>query len=89
LEKAIPEVGVKLLLCGGGVLANKRLREMIRGAAKEEKIAVWFPPAKKLIGDNAGMIGVAGCFKYQKGVFLKDNFTRLDRVARPDLKMWI
>jgi hypothetical protein len=44
------------------------------------------------------MIGVAAYFKYQKGVFLKNNlprrtrvkagFDRLDRVARPDLKVW-
>lgn len=89
LKKAITETGIDFLVAGGGVMANKKLRRMIRKMAKEMRITVYFPYSKELIGDNAAMIGVAGYFKYQKGIYLKKDFKRLDRVARPDLKLWV
>jgi N6-L-threonylcarbamoyladenine synthase len=89
LDKAIRQTRIKLLVAGGGVMANQKLRRMIRSLARKRKIDVYFPYDKKLIGDNAAMIGVAAHFKYQKGIYLKKDFARLDRVARPDLKMWL
>lgn len=89
LKKAILLTGVKSVVVGGGVVANKKLRQLIRQCAKETKADIYFPPSEKLIGDNAAMIGVAAHFKYQKGVYLKKDFDRLDRVARPDLKIWL
>ena len=79
---------VKFLVVGGGVIANKKLRQMIRQLVRQRKLTVYFPPSEKLIGDNAAMIGVAAYFKYQKGIYLKNNFDKLDRIARPDLKFW-
>lgn len=88
LKTAFAKKGLSFLTAGGGVTANARLRREIRKLAKQKKVTVYFPPDKKLYGDNAAMIGVAAHFKYQKGFFLKDNFDRLDRVGRTDLKYW-
>lgn len=88
LEKGLLETGVSLLVAGGGVMANKKLRRMIRKLAKEKNADVYFPYNERLIGDNAAMIGVAAHFKHRKGIYLKKDFVRLDRVARPDLKLW-
>jgi N6-L-threonylcarbamoyladenine synthase len=89
LKKATLSTGVNLVVVGGGVVANQRLRRLIRKSAKELKFEVYFPHDEKLIGDNAAMIGVAAHFKYQKGIYLTRNFDRLERVARPDLKLWV
>jgi N6-L-threonylcarbamoyladenine synthase len=89
LKKAILQTGVKFLVVGGGVLANKTLRKKIRQTAQELDITAYFPFSERLIGDNAAMIGVAAYFKYQKGVYLKKEFDSLDRVARPNLKLWL
>ncbi|MFC1727176.1 tRNA (adenosine(37)-N6)-threonylcarbamoyltransferase complex transferase subunit TsaD [Patescibacteria group bacterium] len=94
LEKAFlnlkgPTLQAWELVVGGGVVANKKLRQKIRQLVKQKKASVLFPLSQKLTGDNAAMIGVAAHYKYQKGVYLKDGFESLDRVARPNLKMWI
>lgn len=88
LDQALREIEVKFLVVGGGVIANKKLRRMIRQLMRQRKLVVFFPSSEKLIGDNAAMIGVAAYFKYQNGIYLKDNFDKLDRIARPDLKVW-
>jgi N6-L-threonylcarbamoyladenine synthase len=89
LEKAFTRTSLKTLVVGGGVAANLKLRRMIRKLARKRNVLVYFPPSEKLIGDNAAMIGVASYYKYQNGIYLRDKFDRLDRVARPDLKMWM
>jgi len=50
------------LLVGGGVIANTELRKRLRVLGKELGLQVRFPYSKKLIGDNAAMIGVAASF---------------------------
>lgn len=89
LSDAIDQTEVKNLAIGGGVMANKKLRQMIGKLAKEKDIKLYHPYSKKLYGDNGAMIGVAGYFKYQKGIFLKENFQKLERFGRPNLKMWV
>lgn len=84
LEKAIIQTGVSSLVVGGGVAANKYLRERIRQLAKKHAGSVCFPPYKYLYGDNAAMIGIAAHFKAQKGDFVKD-LTSLHRVPRLSL----
>ncbi|MGI5825796.1 MAG: tRNA (adenosine(37)-N6)-threonylcarbamoyltransferase complex transferase subunit TsaD [Patescibacteria group bacterium] len=71
----------RTLLCGGGVIANKYLRTLLRRIARENKISVFFPPNKKLVGDNAAMIGIAAGYKYQRQEFVTNPDT-LDRVPR-------
>lgn len=47
------------LLVGGGVAANKKLRELLRRMGRETGLRTYFPYSKKMVGDNAAMIGVA------------------------------
>lgn len=89
LQEALLKEDPLFLAAGGGVIANQNLKQRIRRLAKKEKIKTFFPPKKNLTGDNAAMIGVAAHFKYQKGIYLKNDIARLDRVARPDLKLWV
>lgn len=56
LLRAVEDTGLKTVVCGGGVAANSRLREML---ASRSDIKCIFPPLK-LCGDNGAMIaGVA------------------------------
>jgi len=89
LEKAILQTKVQSLVIGGGVFNNQTLRRLVCQLARKRKVDLFVPYRKKLYGDNAAMIGVAGFFKYQKGVFLlPSQLEKLDRVARPSLKLW-
>ncbi len=89
LENALAENKVKQLAVGGGVMANNRLRSRVRKLCKEKGIQYYQPFRKKLYGDNAGMIGIPAYFKYKKGIYLKENFAKIERVGRPNLKMWV
>jgi len=71
---------VKNILAGGGVMANKTLRKMIRKLAKKYNLKVFFPYSKKLYTDNAAMIGVAASFKFERKKFLTP--IELDKVER-------
>ena len=56
LLRAVDGTGLKTVVCGGGVAANSRLREML---AERTDLNCLFPPLK-LCGDNGAMIaGVA------------------------------
>ena len=83
LKKAIEQTEVKNIVVGGGVVANKRLRNLLRGLVKEFKGDVIFPPQKYLCTDNAAMIGVAAHFKAEAGILVKDlkNFERQPRLS--------
>lgn len=71
------------LLVGGGVSANVELRKRLRLLGKELGFRVHFPMNKKLCGDNAGMIGMAAGFKYQRGEYLAgENVEKADRKPR-------
>jgi N6-L-threonylcarbamoyladenine synthase len=74
----------KTLLCGGGVIANRHLRTLLRRLTKENHLPVFFPPTKNLIGDNAAMIGVAARYKHQRKEFVA-NLETLDREPRLSL----
>lgn len=74
----------KTILCGGGVMANQRLRKDLRKLAKKNKLPIFFPPFKKLVTDNAAMIGVAAGYKLERKEFVK-NLKELDREPRLSL----
>lgn len=61
---AIHDFGVQTLVVGGGVSANKRIKESLQQKASEIIPAehIYFP-SRELTGDNALMIGLAGYFK--------------------------
>ncbi|MEK7523116.1 MAG: tRNA (adenosine(37)-N6)-threonylcarbamoyltransferase complex transferase subunit TsaD [Patescibacteria group bacterium] len=80
-EMAIKQTGINSLIIGGGVIANKRLRNLMRSLVKKYQGEVLFPTYKYLTGDNAAMIGVVAGFKAGKDLFVKD-IDELDRIPR-------
>ncbi|MEI6690933.1 MAG: tRNA (adenosine(37)-N6)-threonylcarbamoyltransferase complex transferase subunit TsaD [bacterium] len=78
LLRAIEEYNPSMLLLGGGVVSNIALRKLTREIAKEYGIKAYFPKDKKLITDNAAMIGYVAW----EHVKLGDAFTsqKLDRL---------
>jgi len=83
-EKAIKQTGINRLVVGGGVIANKRLRNLMRSLVKKYQGEVLFPTYKYLTGDNAAMIGVVAAYKAEKGLFVED-IDQLDRIPRMNL----
>jgi len=81
LNKILPSREIQQVWLGGGVAANTTLRRMIRKTIQPIKLQC--PHTKKLCADNAAMIGVAGCFKFEKKEFVDP--THFDR--QPRLKL--
>jgi N6-L-threonylcarbamoyladenine synthase len=77
-QLAVKEFGVKAVLVGGGVSANKQLREKFN---RHFGVAVSFPPLA-FCTDNAAMIGAAAHFAFVRGVR-----HGLDMDVAPDLKL--
>ena len=88
--KALPYLTdgkTKNLLVGGGVVINKRLQEKLKELGKELGIKIHFPREKKLCGDNAGMIGLAGYYKALRGEMIEEkDFDKVDRLPRWSLE---
>ena len=80
-EKAIKQTGINNLIISGGVVANMRLKKLMRDLVKKYQGEVLFPSYKYLTGDNAAMIGVVAGFKAEKDLFVK-NIDELDRIPR-------
>lgn len=65
--KALKATKAKTLVLGGGVSANRKIRDRMRGLVKKEFPGVaLFLPEPRLTTDNALMIGVAGYFNKNK-----------------------
>jgi len=63
--RAVQDYGVKTIILGGGVTANKELRKRFRQQTKKLKMRLLVPD-KKYSTDNAVMIAIAGYFQYLK-----------------------
>lgn len=87
LKLAIAKYQPKLLVIGGGVADNQMLRKQVRKEFKKQ-LPIYFPPLKRLSGDNAAMIGVVAHFKFQNGIVLKDPI-KLDRLPRANLNYYL
>ncbi|MEK7123501.1 MAG: tRNA (adenosine(37)-N6)-threonylcarbamoyltransferase complex transferase subunit TsaD [Patescibacteria group bacterium] len=60
--KAAKKLKVKTVLLGGGVAANKKLRQELENAVKKNLPgAAYFQPSLEFTGDNAAMIAAAAC----------------------------
>lgn len=60
--RAAKQFKVKSVLLGGGVSANRELREQLKKAVKEKLTEVYYhQPALEFTGDNAAMIAAAAC----------------------------
>jgi N6-L-threonylcarbamoyladenine synthase len=80
--RAAKKFNAKSVLLGGGVSANKELREQL-GAAVKETGAGYFIPKMEFTGDNAAMIAFAGWKKYQR----KKKNEVFDLAAEPNLTL--
>lgn len=65
-KKAIDRYAPQTLVVGGGVIANKRLREEITNLNKTYPQIKILIPEKNLTTDNATMIAIAGYIEYLK-----------------------
>jgi N6-L-threonylcarbamoyladenine synthase len=62
-KTAVKTYGAKTLIVGGGVIANKLLRQTLVDSLPQTKVLI---PNMKLTTDNAVMIGVAGYLKINR-----------------------
>lgn len=83
-EMAIKQTGINRLIIGGGVVANFRLRNLMKSLMKKYQGEVLFPTYKYLTGDNAAMIGIVAGYKAEKKLFV-DDIAKLDRIPRMSL----
>jgi len=58
--------GIKTIVCGGGVAANRRLREVLRAQAQSRGLTVFFP-TMRFCADNAANAAGLAYRLYQKG----------------------
>ncbi len=85
--KAAKKMQPKMIVFGGGVSANLRIRVKFREKCKELGIPVYFP-SKKMCTDNAAMIGLAAYHKFLNGQFVKhfDKFERSPSITIENVK---
>lgn len=77
-RRAIDIYSPRMILLGGGVVSNIDLRNLTRSVAKEYGLPTYIPYSKKLITDNAAMIGVVASYKFARGEF--SEISSLDRL---------
>ncbi len=65
---AVETTGVEIVAGGGGVLANRRLRQKLQEEADRWGVNLLLP-SPSLCTDNGAMIAAAGRFHYDRGVF--------------------
>jgi len=76
-ERALAKAGARSLVIGGGVSANRNLRQLFAGNAKELGIE-YSLPHPSLTGDNAVMIAVAGYYRALEGTYMDVESLRAD-----------
>jgi N6-L-threonylcarbamoyladenine synthase/N6-L-threonylcarbamoyladenine synthase/protein kinase Bud32 len=83
-ERAMAHTEKNEVLLGGGVAANKRLRNMVETMAKERD-ASFFVPTKDLCIDNGAMIAWLGVLMYNSGTRMKIENSIIDQRFRTDM----
>ena len=79
--RAAEAVGARSIVLGGGVAANRVLRERLAGEAEARRIPLIVPPPA-LCTDNGAMIGAAAARRFEAG-----ERAGLDLDARPSLPL--
>ncbi|KQM11169.1 UGMP family protein [Methanomassiliicoccales archaeon RumEn M1] len=82
-ERAMAHIEKDEVLLGGGVVQNKRLREMVNTMA-EERGARMYVPEPKLCVDNGAMIAWTGLVMHRAGVRMSVPETKVDQRFRTD-----
>ncbi|MBK8998592.1 MAG: hypothetical protein IPM35_22965 [Myxococcales bacterium] len=77
---AVRQEGVQTLVLGGGVAANRELRERAQAAADKAGIRLVVPPFRACT-DNAAMIAFAGLTRLARGEDDSDTLTTSPRTA--------
>ena len=83
-ERAMAHTEKNEVLLGGGVAANKRLRDMVETMAKERD-ASFFVPTKDLCIDNGAMIAWLGVLMYNSGTRMEIENSIIDQRFRTDM----
>jgi N6-L-threonylcarbamoyladenine synthase len=79
LRKAARKHRIKQIAIAGGVSANSGLRQMLEEMAAAEGWTTYVPDFQYCT-DNAGMIGMAGYYKYLAGEFVDQRVSALPRM---------
>jgi len=82
-ERAMAHTGKEEVLLGGGVVANQRLREMVKIMAGERG-ASFFVPEPEFCVDNGAMIAWLGLLMHGSGVRMSLEESRVDQNFRTD-----
>ena len=83
-ERAMAHTEKDEVLLGGGVAANKRLRDMVQTMASERN-ASFFVPSKDLCIDNGAMIAWLGVLMYNSGIRMKVKDSLINQRFRTDM----
>ena len=79
-NKAIKKYNPKMLIVGGGVIANQHLRIELTKLCTQHQIKLNYPTPMWLCTDNAAMIAIAGYFYIKHGYILQnDQIQSVDR----------
>ena len=70
-RRAVTQMNVDTIIIAGGVGANKRLRDEMREVFEKVGVDVNYPSIE-FCTDNAAMIALTGCFRYQDGIMNKN-----------------
>lgn len=79
LKKAASEYSINTIAIAGGVSANSGLRTALHQAGQELGWKI-FIPEFQYCTDNAGMIAIAGYYKYKNGDFVSQDIAPLARM---------
>ena len=82
-ERAMAHVEKDEVLLGGGVVQNRRLREMVSRMAEERGAAMYVPEAKLCI-DNGAMIAWTGLVMHRAGIRMGIEETQIRQRFRTD-----
>ena len=80
LKKAAASTGITHIGIAGGVSANSGLREALRTTGEQMSWKTYIPDFQYCT-DNAGMIGIAGYYKYLENQFADQSITPQPRLA--------
>ncbi|PNX51176.1 MAG: UGMP family protein [Thermoplasmata archaeon M8B2D] len=83
-ERAMAHTEKNQVLLGGGVAANKRLRDMVQKMAHEREASFFVPP-KDLCVDNGAMIAWLGVLMYISGIRMSVENSFINQRFRTDM----